>query len=120
MMRPITKYATSIVSGAKIPSILQNAFKLARSERPGAVAIELPEDIAAEEVDISQIPRAVERVRRPNVDEKIFLELIDHLEKAKHPILLIGAGANRKRITRYLTEFIVQHHIPFFCSQMGK
>jgi acetolactate synthase I/II/III large subunit len=34
MMKPITKYSTSIISGVKIPYILQNAFKIAISERP--------------------------------------------------------------------------------------
>lgn len=46
MMKPLTKYATSIVSGARIPYILENAFRIAEEEKPGAVHIELPEDIA--------------------------------------------------------------------------
>ena len=47
MMTPITKRSTSIVHGSKIPTIVRQAFKLAEEERPGAVHIELPEDIAA-------------------------------------------------------------------------
>jgi acetolactate synthase I/II/III large subunit len=50
-MKPITKYATSIVNGARVPYILENAFKIAESEKPGAVHLELAEDIAAEEVE---------------------------------------------------------------------
>lgn len=42
------------------------------------------------------------------------------LEQAKTPIILIGAGANRKRITKYLTKFIEKYSLPFFSSQMGK
>jgi len=53
-------------------------------------------------------------------DYKAIPELIAELEKAKAPIILIGAGANRKRITRYLTEFIEKYNIPYFTSQMGK
>lgn len=34
MMRPITKYATTVISGYKVPSLVHNAFKLAMSERP--------------------------------------------------------------------------------------
>lgn len=119
MMKPITKFATSIVSAARIPYILENAFKNAVSERPGAVHIELPEDIAAEEVD--EIPEiSLEKIRRPIVDEKNILRLKTEIEKAKKPIILIGAGANRKRITKYLTKFIEKNNIPFFASQMGK
>jgi acetolactate synthase-1/2/3 large subunit len=45
-MKPISKFATSIVSPSRIQFTLNNAFNIAKSERPGAVAIELPEDIA--------------------------------------------------------------------------
>lgn len=119
MMKPITKFSMTIVSSARIPYILENAFKNAVAERPGAVHIELPEDIASEEVDV--IPEiSTEKIRRPIVDEKSILRLKEELEKAKKPMILIGAGANRKRITKYLTKFITKNNIPFFASQMGK
>ncbi len=120
MMRPITKYATTVISGYKVPSLVHNAFKLAMSERPWVVAIELPEDIAHEQIDIDHIDTPLEKIRRPVIDEKMFEKLVYELEKSKRPIILIGAWANRKRITRYLSEFITRYHIPFFSSQMGK
>lgn len=119
MMKPITKFATTVVSSARIPYILENAFKNAVSERPGAVHIELPEDIASEEID--EIPDiSYEKIRRPIADEKSILNIKNELEKAKSPIILIWAWANRKRITKYATKFIQKNNIPFFCSQMGK
>jgi acetolactate synthase I/II/III large subunit len=120
MMRPITKYATTIISGQRIPSLVHNAFKIARSERPGVVAIELPEDIAAEEVAIEDISAHMEKIRRPIIDDKMFAKLVSEITRAERPIILIGAGANRKQISKYLTDFITKHHIPFFTSQMGK
>lgn len=119
-MRPITKYATTIVSAQRIPSIVHNAFKLARSERPGVVSIELPEDIASEEVEVLAPIVLPEKIRRPIIDEKMLEQLTRELEKAERPIILIGAGANRKQISRFLTRFIEKYHIPFFSSQMGK
>lgn len=120
MMRPITKYATTIVSGNKIPYILDNAFRIATSERPGAVAIELPEDIAAENVENPNLNISIEKIRRPIIDEKGIALLVQELQKATSPIILVWAGANRKRITKYLTEFITKYNIPFFASQMWK
>ncbi len=120
MMKPITKYATTIVSASRIPYTLANAFRIAASERPGAVHIELPEDIAAEDVENPTLDLANEKIRRPMVDEKGILRLKEELEKAKTPLILIGAGANRKRITKYLTHFIEKYNMPFFTSQMGK
>ena len=49
MMRPITKYTKQIVNGSVIASNIREAFRLATEERPGAVHLELPEDIAQEE-----------------------------------------------------------------------
>src|SRR5512140_233135 len=46
VMRPITKQSLSIVAPSMIPTIVRNAFRLAQAERPGAVHIELPEDVA--------------------------------------------------------------------------
>lgn len=120
MMKPITKYATTLVSGNKIPYVLDNAFRIATSERPGAVAIELPEDIAAESVENPNLNISGEKIRRPIIDEKAIALLVQELQKATSPIILVGAGANRKRITKYLTEFITKHNIPFFASQMWK
>ncbi len=120
MMKPITKYATSIVSGSRVLWVMQNAFKIATSERPGAVAIEFPEDIAGEEVEIEIQNTFLEKVRRPLIDDKSLETLKKSLEQARSPIILIWAGANRKRISKYLSEFILKYNIPFFTSQMGK
>ncbi|QFR39587.1 acetolactate synthase large subunit [Candidatus Gracilibacteria bacterium 28_42_T64] len=120
MMKPITKYSTSIVSPDRIPYILNNAFRIAEEERPGAVAIELPEDIAGESVSEEVVITEELKIRRPQIDEKMLEILKTELEKAKKPITLIGAGANRKRISKYLTKFIEKYNIPFFSSQMGK
>lgn len=122
MMKPVTKYATSIANGVRIPYILENAFRIAEEEKPGAVCIELPEDIAAEIVPdhfwVADL--GTKKSRRPVVDKKGVADLIEEISKAKAPVLLIGSAANRKRISKYLTEFIKKYNIPFFNSQMGK
>jgi len=120
MMRPITKSASVIVDWSRIPSTIRNAFKIAESEKPWAVHLELPEDIAEEKVENAIIPLEIEKIRRPTIDEKMLDELKKNLEKAKSPMILIWSWANRKRITKYLTKFIKENNIPFFSSQMWK
>ncbi|MCH8518354.1 acetolactate synthase large subunit [Candidatus Gracilibacteria bacterium] len=122
MMKPVTKFATSIVSGTRIPYILENAFRIAEEEKPGSVHLELPEDIAGEEVseEYSIIELGTLPQRRPVPDKKSIQILIGELEKYKHPVILVGSGANRKRVTKYLTQFIQKYNIPYFTSQMGK
>jgi len=51
MMRPITKDAVYLIDPGAIPTVVRNAFKLAQAERPGAVHIELPEDVSESETD---------------------------------------------------------------------
>ena len=63
MMGPITKYTQQIVAGDNIPSRIREAFRIAEDEKPGAVHIELPEDIADEETDA--VPIMPQRTRRP-------------------------------------------------------
>lgn len=120
MMRPIVKYDQSIVWPERIPFILNNAIDEATSERPWAVAIELPEDIASEEASDDWINFITNKVRRPVIDEKSIEILVWELQKAKSPIILIWAWANRKRITKYLSLFVEKYNIPFFNSQMWK
>ncbi|MFT7235528.1 MAG: acetolactate synthase-1/2/3 large subunit [Methylophagaceae bacterium] len=118
MMRPITKYTKQVVHGSSIAAMVREAFRLATEERPGAVHIELPEDIAAE--DANDRIYQVATTRRPDADNSAIKAAVKMLKEAKMPLLLVGAGANRKRASRALTTFIEKTGIPFFNTQMGK
>ncbi|RBQ28058.1 acetolactate synthase large subunit [Aliarcobacter vitoriensis] len=120
MMRPMTKFAKQIVNGNNVPSMVRDAFKIATTERPGAVHLELPEDIAAEEVDHDTNVYPVVNVKYPVAVDDVIAEAVAMIEKAKRPLLLIGAGANRTRIGNTLTDFVNKTGMPFFSTQMGK
>ncbi len=119
MMRPITKYAKQIVNGHAIPSLVRDAFRLAEQERPGAAHLELPEDIAAELVEETALI-AAESPHRPVCDDKAIADAAAMIRAARRPLLLVGAGANRKRIIDALESFVGKTGIPFFNTQMGK
>ncbi len=117
-MRPLTKYTHQIVSGANIPSRVREAFRLAEEERPGATHLELPEDIAREAVSGDPLPASF--ARRPSAEEKSIREAVARIEAARHPLLVIGAAANRRLTSRMLRQFVEQTEIPFVTTQMGK
>ncbi len=119
MMQPITKFAKQIVNVNAIPSLVREAFRLAEEERPGAVHLELPEDIAAEHAESANL-FAIDTSYRANANDCDIDKALKMIRKAKHPLLLIGAGANRKRIVDALTGFVEKTGIPFFNTQMGK
>jgi acetolactate synthase-1/2/3 large subunit len=118
LMRPITKFTRQIVNGNNIPAVVREAFRVAMEERPGAVHIELPEDIAAEDAEEKLFN--VGGHRRPEADEQVCRVAAKMIEEAKMPLILIGAGANRQRTSEALNNFIDKTNIPFFNTQMGK
>ncbi len=118
MMGPVTKYAHQLASSDNIPSRVREAFRLAEEEKPGAVHLELPEDIADEETDSR--PLAASLHRRPNADEKAVRAAVKRIESARAPVLVIGAGANRKMTGRMLGQLVGKTGIPFVTTQLGK
>ncbi|WP_330848762.1 thiamine pyrophosphate-binding protein [Aurantiacibacter sp. MUD11] len=118
MMKPITKYAHQLAAGENIPSRIREAFRLAEEEKPGAVHLEFPEDIAEEQCHSRPIPASI--ARRPSAEGKAVRQAVEALEAAERPVLVIGAGANRKMTGRMLRQFIEKTGIPFVTTQMGK
>ncbi len=118
MMQPVTKSTKQIVNGNTIPSLVRESFRIATEERPGTVHLELPEDIAREDTD-SRLFEVVGH-RYPDADETSIREAVEMIERAEMPLLMIGAGANRRDTREALTEFIDRTGIFFFCTQMGK
>ncbi|MDT7043591.1 acetolactate synthase large subunit [Candidatus Nitronereus thalassa] len=118
LFSPICKMAKQIVHGNTIPALVREAFRLAEEERPGPVLLELPEDIAAEE---TTQPVLTPHVRHYAVaDDAVLQEAVGLIKAARMPLVLIGAGANRKEAHRALSNFIETTRIPFFTTQMGK
>lgn len=118
MMEPITKFTEQLAAGDNIPSRVREAFRLAEEEKPGAVHLELPEDIAEEPASTRPIKASV--ARRPSAETKAVRHAVKAIEGAKAPVLVIGAGANRKMTGRMLNQFIEKTGIPFVTTQMGK
>ncbi len=118
MFEPITKWATPIIHPDNIPEVVRKAFKLATIEKPGAVHIELAEDIAKLDTDAKPIPP--KRLRRPVTGDKIVDQAMAVLRDAKNPIILAGNGAIRKRASKQLRIFAEQTGIGVVNTFMGK
>lgn len=118
MMKPLTKYTRQIISADNIPARVREAFRRAEEERPGATHLELPEDIAHEQTDAQVIPAS--HARRPLADDKSIARAVEAITNANRPLLMVGAGSNRKTTSKMLREFVEKLGIPFFTTQMGK
>lgn len=96
---------------------MREAFRLAEEEKPGAVHLELPEDIADEQTEST--PLLPSSSRRPLAEHKSICSAVEKLKAARSPILVIGAGANRKMTAKVLRQLIEKTGIPFVTTQMG-
>lgn len=119
MMRPLTKYTRQVNHSGHVPSIIREAFRKAAEERPGAAHIELPEDVAEAPVEGASLFEVVGQ-RIPQAEERVLEKAATMLRKARRPLLLVGAGANRKRASAALTRLVDQTRMIFFNTQMGK
>lgn len=118
MFEPVTKWSQQVVNEHTIPEIIRKAVRLARSEKPGAVLIELPEDIASRETD--KQPMTPIRYRRPVGDDKALDRAWEVIKSAKRPVILAGNGCIRRRASKQLRQFCDTTGIGVISTFMAK
>ena len=118
MFKSVTKWTTSIRNPKTIPEIVRKAVRLATLEKPGAVHIELPEDIS--KLDVNAKPLKSFPYRRSIAEDDIIYKAFKLMIEAKSPILIAGNGAIRKRSSRQLRDFCERINIPVVTTFMGK
>lgn len=118
MLKPLTKWSTSIQNPKTASEVVRKAFKIAQSEKPGPTHIELPEDIAAQSVSVPLMSPV--NPRRSAPDHQAIKAALELLEKAQAPIILAGNGAIRKMASKQLREFVEKTDIPVISTFMGK
>lgn len=118
MFAPVTKWNKQIVRSSNTPEIIRKAFKVAQSEKPGAVHIDLPENIAAMPV-VGQ-PLSQDNREKTYASFRSTNQAAVAISKAKNPLILAGNGAIRAGASEVLTNFATQLNIPVANSFMGK
>jgi acetolactate synthase I/II/III large subunit len=118
-MRPLTKMTRQIVNAPTIPTIVREAFRVAAEERPGPVHLELPEDIAGEQ--IAPVPMVPPHpIELPVAPAAALDRAAAMILEAARPLVMLGAGSSRPKLVEPLSSFVRRTRIPFFNTQMGK
>lgn len=118
-MKPLTKLSRQIVSASSIPTLVRDAFRVAMEERPGPVLLELPEDIAGDEVEaVPMVP--IHPIEIPVAHRAALDRAAEIILAAKRPLIMLAAAASRPRSTFGIAGFVRRTGIPFFTTQMGK
>ena len=106
----IAKWVTEITHPDQIPEVINKAFKIATSDRPGPVVIALPEDVLREKTEKTIIP--FEPTKDHSISEKEVQEIMTILQEAKKPVLLAGGGGWTTRGRENLCRFAEKQNLP--------
>lgn len=121
VFRPVTKLARTLVSPDEVPMRVRAAFRTAEEERPGAVLLELPDDVARERATSFVSARPRQSAAPPVVSARDLERARDMVSGAARPVLLVGEGASRGEGIRGAIEtFLARTGMPFATTQMGK
>jgi acetolactate synthase large subunit len=121
--KPFVKRAWRIDRAEMFPEILDKAFRLAESGRPGPVLISVPMDMFSREVDT----RFFERTRldshetvKPSLDEEAAKKIVKALVEAKNPVIHVGGGIILAKASEELKDFVEFLEIPVSRTLMGQ
>jgi acetolactate synthase-1/2/3 large subunit len=118
IMRPIVKWNARVGSPEIVPEVVRKAFKVAESEKPGGTHLELPEDVMAQPLDASPLPRRDPVQPDPGATE--LQQAAEIIASAERPIALAGSGAIRAHAARALRQFVHATGIPVAETFMAK
>jgi thiamine pyrophosphate-dependent acetolactate synthase large subunit-like protein len=123
-MRPVVKWAERVLEPRRIPELIDKAFSIAMSGKPGPVYLDFPGDLLYRALDESTIawPR-YERSRsvgRPAGDAQTIEATLRLLENAKRPILITGSGVLWSDASAAMKRFVDHTGIPFYTTPQGR
>ena len=121
--RPFVKRAWRVDRPDLLPEIIEKAFALAESGRPGPVLVDVPMDIFSKEIDVALFDRLrhnAKALRKPSIDDETAREIVDRLLAAKRPLLYAGGGILLAGAAAELRAFVDHLQIPLAHTLMGK
>lgn len=121
--KPFVKRAWRIDKAEMFPEILDKAFRLAESGRPGPVLISVPMDMFSREVDTRFFERTCldsHETVKPSLDEEAAKKIVKALVEAKNPVIHVGGGIILARASEELKDFVEFLEIPVSRTLMGQ
>lgn len=118
MATPITKAAWRVQFAEEVPRLLEKAFTLAISGRPGPILLDIPMDVQRGEV-IAENPPCLSVVNLNKPDGGRVEELFADLRRAQRPLILAGGGIRSSRVANLFRDFVNQVKVPVVNSLMA-
>jgi len=125
IMRPITKWAERVYTTARIPEMIDRAFRTAVAGKPGPVFLDFPQDVLygtveADEVQWPDLGRTLTERARPAGDPDLIARAIRLLEQAERPLVLSGSGVLWSDAADTLRRWLERTGMPICTTPQGR
>lgn len=126
LFEPVTKLSVQIESADKLPEIIRRAFRVACSGQPGAVHLQIPEDMLLAEIDLEKVSLHVEEECKtfpafPTRWAPGLVEgLVEALSQAERPLIVSGGGVIRACADDDILAVAERMNIPVCTTMTGQ
>ncbi|MGE8408898.1 MAG: glyoxylate carboligase [Pseudomonas sp.] len=119
IVKPVTKWATTVLEPGQVPYAFQKAFYEMRTGRPGPVLIDLPFDVQMAEIEFDIDAYQPLPVHKPAANRVQAEKALALLDSAERPLLVAGGGIINADASEKLVEFAELTGIPVIPTLMG-
>jgi acetolactate synthase-1/2/3 large subunit len=116
---PITKHSFLVRRPEDLPQVMHEAFRIARSGRPGPVLIDIPRDVQEGKADLKLLPRSLEEERPPAPDAAEVEKAVRLLREAKRPIFYVGGGVGMANAVEEFRGMVKATQVPVVHTLKG-
>jgi acetolactate synthase I/II/III large subunit len=118
--RPFCKRVYRVDRVEDLPRIMERAFHLSQSGRPGPVLVDVPMDLLSADLAVDAFDKQPAEMARPTIDASIAERIVDALASAERPVLYAGGGVLSARATAELAALADALEVPVAHTLMGK
>jgi len=118
--RPFCKRVYRVDRPADLPRIMERAFHLSQSGRPGPVLVDVPMDIFSSDLPVGAFAHTPTPLARPSLDPTTAETIVDALASAERPVLYVGGGVLSARASVELAALAEALELPVAHTLMGK
>jgi tartronate-semialdehyde synthase len=119
IVKPVTKWAVTVLEPAQVPGAFQKAFQLMREGRPGPVLIDLPVDVQLAEIEFDPDTYEPLPVTRPAATRKQVEKALRMLNESERPLIVSGGGVINADADELLVELAELTGVPVVPTLMG-
>src|SRR5215475_6987058 len=118
--RPFCKRIYRVDRAGDLPRIVERAFHLAQSGRPGPVLVSIPMDVFSTDLPVDAFSQMPATIAPPSIDPSAVGTIVDTLANAERPVIYAGGGVLAARASAELAALAEALDVPVAHSLMGK